>query len=813
MQAEIYSGYCSANVTWKLDTETGVLEISGTGAMRNYAERTTPWYNYRTSINSVTISDGIASIGDYAFSSCTYLTSVTIPESVTTIGERAFSGCWRLTSITIPDGVTTIGDRAFSGCVSLVYFEGKFAAEEGRCLIIKDTLKAFAPNGLNDYIIPENIKVIGTGSFSGCSDLESVTIPANVVLIGDAAFSSCSRLAEVKINEGVTAIGNMAFDYCRNLTSVTIPNSVTTIGNRAFRDCHELTSVTIGNGVTVIGDEVFLGCESLEEFGGPLASNDHCCLIVNDTLKAFAPSGLTQYTIPDEVKVIGYEAFYDCTGLTSITIPNSVTAIGGYAFYRCMGLTSVTIGEGVTTIGSYAFENCEGLTEITIPESVTTIGDCAFRGCKSLTSIMIPEGVTTIGDGAFGDCSGLEKFEGKYAVDNGRCLIVKDTLKAFAPKCGVADYAIFDEVKIIGGYAFSGCAGLTSITIPDGVTSIDGFAFYHCTGLTSVIIPNSVSIIGVRAFMGCSRLSLVTIPYGIKTIRNQSFNSCSLESITIPESVTTIDNGAFYGNSKLKEVTIRSNIQNLNDMIFAHCSSLTKITIYNPIPPNLSGITFSDTDCSICTLYVPAESVELYSAAEGWKEFGEILPIVAYDFETASTITPAENDETITALSTFTLAFDERPALVDSVATVMKADSSAYYPARITASEDGKSFIIALQGNEQTKAAEYSLTEAGTYLLVIPAGTFGDAVFAADPKTGHSNPELVYTYTIKEPEPVEPDEPDEPSSIMETQQDAEHIAVYNLQGVLTLETDDAADLKTLQNGAYIVNGKKMIIVR
>ena len=863
VQAEIYSGYCSANVTWKLDTETGVLEISGTGAMRNYnnAEWKTPWYNYRTSINSVTISDGIASIGDYAFEGCGHLWKIIIPESVISLGNNAFSGDTSLTSITIPDGVTTIGDRAFSGCVSLVYFEGKFAAEEGRCLIIKDTLKAFAPNGLNDYIIPENIKVIGTGAFSGCTGLKSVTIPANVVLIGDAAFSSCSRLAEVKINEGVTAIGNKAFDYCRNLTSVTIPNSVTTIGNRAFRDCRELMSVTIGNGVTAIGDDVFLdcgsltnvtigsssmtigdgvflGCESLEEFDGPLASNDHCCLIVDDTLKAFAPSGLTQYTIPDEVKVIGYEAFYDCTGLTS-----------------------VTIGEGVTTIGSYAFENCAGLTEITIPESVTTIGGCAFRGCKSLTSIMIPDGVTTIGNGAFGDCSGLEKFEGKYAVDNGRCLIVKDTLKAFAPKCGVADYAIFDEVKIIGGYAFSGCAGLTSITIPDGVTSIDGFAFYHCTGLTSVIIPNSVSIIGVRAFMGCSRLSLVTIPYGIKTIRNQSFNSCSLESITIPESVTTIDNGAFYNCSKLKEVTIRSNIQNIGMLIFAYCSSLTKITIYNPIPPNLSGITFSDTDCTKCTLYVPAESVEKYKAAEGWKEFGEILPIVAYDFEAASTITPAENDETITALSTFTLAFDERPALVDSVATVMKADSSAYYPARITASEDGKSFIIALQGNEQTKAAEYSLTEAGTYLLVIPAGTFGDDVFAADPKTGHSNPELVYTYTIKEPEPVEPDEPDEPenpdtpdtpdtpdvpenpdepenpdtpdvpevpdepdepivpdepdepSAVTETPSDAEHIAVYNLQGVLILETDDAADLKTLQNGAYIVNGKKMIIVR
>ena len=243
---------------------------------------------------------------------------------------------------------------------------------------------------------------------------------------------------------------------------------------------------------------------------------------------------------------------------------------------------------------------------------------------------------------------------------------------------------------------------------------------------------------------------------------------------------------------------------------FRGCESLTSVTAYNPTPVDI-GVNVFSVDPRNCTLYVPAESVETYR--EEWWWFEEILPIVTYDFEATPTITPAENDETITVLSTFTLTFDERPALVGDSATVMKADSSAYYPARITASEDGKSFIIALQGNEQTKAAEYSLTEAGTYVLVIPAGTFGDDVFAADPKTGHSNPELTYTYTIKEPEPIEPDEPDEPSSITETQADAEHIAVYNLQGVPVLETDDAADLKTLQNGAYIVNGKKMIIVR
>ena len=46
---------------------------------------------------SVTIGNGVTSIGDYAFYNCSSLTSVTIPDSVTSIGSSAFSGCSNLT--------------------------------------------------------------------------------------------------------------------------------------------------------------------------------------------------------------------------------------------------------------------------------------------------------------------------------------------------------------------------------------------------------------------------------------------------------------------------------------------------------------------------------------------------------------------------------------------------------------------------------------------------------------------------------------------------------------------------------------------
>ena len=224
VQAEIVSGKCGANVTWKLDTETGLLEISGTGAMEDKYYEGIPWRDYLNAITSVTINDGVTSIGEYAFALCSLMTSVTIPESVTAIGPQAFYGANRLRSIKIPQSVTSIGDRAFVGCINLEKFEGKFASADGHCLIVNDTLKAFAPDNLTEFTIPDDVTVIGEYVFNYYGNLTSVTI-----------------------GESVTTIAKGAFELCDGLTSVTIGSNVTTIGDGAFRSCSALKSITVYN--------------------------------------------------------------------------------------------------------------------------------------------------------------------------------------------------------------------------------------------------------------------------------------------------------------------------------------------------------------------------------------------------------------------------------------------------------------------------------------------------------------------------------------------------------------------------------------
>ena len=652
LSAETYNGTCGAqgnNLTWSLDTETGTLTISGTGAMTDY-EYKSPWWYYRTSIKTVIINEGVTSIGKCAFSSCSSLTSVIIPNSVTSIGGGAFSYCSGLTSVTIPNSVTSIGDYAFNNVLNINYNGTATGAPwEARSIngyvdgylvysdASKTSLLACSLSTEGEIVIPNSVTSIGGRAFSYCSGLTSVTIPNSVTSIGNSAFSYCSGLTSVTIysneivskyysdksslssifgsqvtefiiGDGVTRIGISAFSGCSSLTSVIIPNSVTSIGSSAFAYCRGLTSVIIPNSVTSIGSSAFAYCR-----------------------------GLTSVTIPNSVTSIGWSAFSDCSGLTSVTIPNSVTSIGSSAFEGCSSLTSVTIPNSVTSIVG-TFSGCSSLTSVTIPNSVTIIGDSTFSGCSGLASIEIPNSVTSIGDYAFSSCSGLTSIE----IPNSDTNIGS---YAFSDCSSLTSVTIPKSVTSIGNYAFSGCTSLTSVTINsnkivskyysydsslisifglqvtefiigDGVTSIGNYAFYDYTSLasigipysdnrrsrlTSVSIPNSVTSIGNYAFKGCSNLTSVTIPNSVKSIGEYAFKGCSnLTSVTIPNSVKSIGDYAFSYCESLTSVTIPNSVTSIGTRVFEDCSGLTSVTI----PSSVTSIgDYAFSGCKIETIY------------------------------------------------------------------------------------------------------------------------------------------------------------------------------------------------------------------
>ncbi len=177
----VASGFCGdegngENLSWTLDSN-GLLTISGTGKMKNYDYA--PWWDNSDKIKKIVITEGVTSIGKYAFTYCTSLSSIAIPNSVTSIGNSAFVGCTSLTSVTIPNSVTSISDSAFSGCTSLTSID-----------------------------IPNSVTSIGKYAFEGCSSLTSVTIPNSVTSIGYNSFSGCGQLSEIRLEVGPDVFEN-----------------------------------------------------------------------------------------------------------------------------------------------------------------------------------------------------------------------------------------------------------------------------------------------------------------------------------------------------------------------------------------------------------------------------------------------------------------------------------------------------------------------------------------------------------------------------------------------------------------------------
>ena len=759
----------------------------------------------------------ITSIGRYAFHDCKALAAITVGKNIARIGNGAFSGCTGLTSVTIGESVTSIGSDAFSGCTGLK----NLRIEDGTKTLVFDIHE---PNSSN--------------LFDGCP-LDTVYLGRNYKCDNYKEtyyydlFKGKTSLVSLTIGNQVTSIGGSAFSGCKGLTEVTIPESVTTIGSDAFSGCTGLKNLRIEDGTKTLS----------------LSTSSSSTPFDNCPLDTVYLGRNIDYSYRWSGSSIAYKSpFKNKTTLVSLTIGNQVTAIGYDAFIGCSGLTSVTIGEGVTTIGSSAFSGCYGLTEITIPESVTSIDYNAFKGCSGLTSVTIGEGVQTIDGYAFAYCTALRNlriedgtktlvfrynsdssnlFDGcpldtVYLGRNYKCDNYKETYyyDLFKGKTSLVSLTIGKQVTSIGSSAFSGCKGLTEVTIPESITSIGKNAFYNCMGLTSVTIPNSVTSIGGSAFSGCTGLKNLRIEDGTKTLKlittssSTPFDNCPLDtvylgrnisysyspfknkakivSLTIGKGVTAIGDEAFSGTG-LKEITIPESITSIGKNAFYNCTGLTSVTAYNPTPVNIvyNGISvFDGVDYETCKLYVLAGSVSIYKAAEGWKEFGTILPIEGYVPETGKdfipvTVTPEAGSEEI-SFTRATLTFTEAPVLLDNRVMLAKSDSTVLYPALLTLGE-GNTLEITLRYGE--------LKTEGTYLLNIPAGTVSDA------SGKHVNPEYTYVYTLTP----------EAGSVPIPEAEAAGITVYNLQGILMLQTDEAAELRTLPAGDYIVNGKKTVI--
>ena len=297
----VAQGSCGDSLKWKV-TADRELVIFGAGAMTDFSSAArAPWYNaYCNTIESVTVREGVTTIGSYAFQNCKKITLVTLPSTLTSIGVSAFSLCSSLPEIEIPENVEMLGSYAFYKCTGMT---------DIRFLSVEMTITSSANT------IPETATIHCAAGSKAEKYAEKFARPVNRIIVV-LAEGSCGEDVTWKYISGgeliISGKGAME-DYASTRRAPWY----------AYR--YKIKTVTIEQGVTTVGDYAFYGC-----------------------------SAITVANLPQSATSLGVSSFSLCSGLTEMTISTSVTEIGSYAFYKCTSMTDITVLSSTTKITASA---------------------------------------------------------------------------------------------------------------------------------------------------------------------------------------------------------------------------------------------------------------------------------------------------------------------------------------------------------------------------------------------------------------------------------------------------------------------------
>jgi hypothetical protein len=274
------------------------------------------------------------------------------------------------------------------------------------------------------YILPEKVSyngqeymvtAIGDSAFWDCGLMSSVVVPNSVITIGKGSFALCYTLSSVKLSEALTTIEEEAFLSCDSLRQIVLPNSLKSIGNETFA-WSGLRFLEIPRSVEKIGHRIFYLCDDFQSVSVDPANSSYCSednLVLftknKDVILWTSPTMIT-YTMPNTVTSIDDCAFRNHEALQSVQFSQNLKTIGYEAFYGCTRLRSIVLPQTVTSIDTCAFGRCTSLNHIVLSNSLTTLETNLFVSCGSLQAIDIPESVSLIRDGAFAYCTQLDSM-------------------------------------------------------------------------------------------------------------------------------------------------------------------------------------------------------------------------------------------------------------------------------------------------------------------------------------------------------------------------------------------------------------------
>ena len=368
-------GLCGEDVSWNLDSDTGVLTLSGTGATDDYLLDSPTYSAYASVISTVAVEEGITALGEYLFYNMNGIISITLPGSVSEIGKAAFSGC------------TGLGDVYYSG--TKAEWESISIASGNDCLTsatIHCSDGDIEPIG-GDEPVDENSGTCGENavwSFDASTGVLSISgSGATYDYENDypGFYSKKSLISSIVVSQGITTIGEYLFYDIAKPTNISLPVSISEIKNGAFYGCDALSDVYYS------GTKAQWGNITIDTFGNGVFNDAtiHCTNGIYGSEDEEEP----EYSCGENV----FWSLNDDTGVLTLSgsgETNSYTnSYPGFYVYRT-GITSIVVEEGITSIGAYLFFNLSDAVSISLPSTLSEIKAAAFSNCINLADVYYP---------------------------------------------------------------------------------------------------------------------------------------------------------------------------------------------------------------------------------------------------------------------------------------------------------------------------------------------------------------------------------------------------------------------------------------
>lgn len=286
-------------------------------------------------------------------------------------------------------------------------------------------------------------------------------------------------------------------------------------------------------------------------------------------------------------------------------------------------------GTGTTVPETFKYNN--------VTYTIVEIGSQAFRGeyLGKPAHFSIPKTITKVGYYIFLKSNQQVEYLKCYAVtppaleDNAFITSNYKSSTLYVPMQSIKLYKVADQWKDWGTIlpidytsSYSFCVDGIYYGIDDetnktvkvtyfGYNSTDDNAWSDYEG--EINIPSTVTYNGVT--------------YTVARIGNYAFDNSSPTKVTIADGATKLGKYSYRNCDELTTISIPSTIQSIGQECFDGCTSLNSFTSNAITPPSLDEDVFKGVDCQHGILYVPEESVDEYKAADGWKNWGTIVPI------------------------------------------------------------------------------------------------------------------------------------------------------------------------------------------